>query len=83
MKRFTKLLPALALALGATFAMAMNFANPVPNQVFAKDPQNPTQFIEVTNWVPGEDYNCVDEGDCLYDAPNGNVITSGTFMILP
>lgn len=83
MNKFQKLLPALALVLGATFAMAMNFAEPLPNQVFARDPQNPSQFIDVTTWEPGEDYACVDSGDCLYDAPNGNVVEDGTFMILP
>ncbi|MBA4300492.1 MAG: hypothetical protein C0433_10385 [Cyclobacterium sp.] len=83
MNKFLKLLPALALVLGATLAMAMNFANPVPSQMFARNPQNPTQFIEVTHWVPGEDYECEDTGDCLYDAPNGTVIVDGTFKILP
>ena len=83
MKRVSKLLPALALVLGATVAMAMNFANPLPDQVFARDPQNPSQFIEVTDWEPGKDYACVDSGECLYDAPNGDVIEDGTFTVLP
>lgn len=82
MNKLSKLLPALALVLGATLAMAMNFAEPLPNQVFAKDPQNPSMFIDVTSWIPGEDYDCNETGDCLYDAPNGNVIAQGTFVVL-
>ncbi|PZV77566.1 hypothetical protein CLV31_12034 [Algoriphagus aquaeductus] len=83
MIKIQKLLPALALVLGATLAMAMNIANPVPNQLFAEDPANPGQFINVTTWEPDEDYECVSTGDCLYDSPNGTVIQNGTFRILP
>lgn len=79
MKSLTKMLPALALVFGATLAMAMNFANPVPEEQYARDPDNPTEFIDVTDLTLGEDYTCSDDGDCLYDAPNGNVIESGVF----
>jgi len=82
MKLFKNLLPALGLVFGATLAMAMNFAEPMPDQVYARDPSNPSQFIDVTDWEPGVDYNCNATGDCLYDAPNGNVIQSGTFTEL-
>ncbi|HCB45425.1 MAG TPA: hypothetical protein DEP37_03245, partial [Algoriphagus sp.] len=63
-------------------AMAMNFANPQPMQVFAEDPENPGQFIDVTSLEPGVDYICDQTGDCLYDAPNGNVVQQGTFIDL-
>ncbi|HAS58282.1 MAG TPA: hypothetical protein DEQ87_17720 [Algoriphagus sp.] len=82
MNKLAKLLPALALVLGATLAMAMNFANPQPMQVFAEDPENPGQFIDVTSLEPGVDYICDQTGDCLYDAPNGNVVQQGTFIDL-
>ncbi|WP_026954990.1 hypothetical protein [Algoriphagus vanfongensis] len=82
MNKLSKLLPALALVLGATLAMAMNFANPMANQLYAEDPENPGEFINVTTWQPGVDYDCDSSGDCLYDAPNGTVVQSGTFIDL-
>lgn len=56
MKTLAKLLPALALVLGATLAMAMNFASPTNNNpqygtpdggetwVVVNDPQNPVNY---------------------------------------
>lgn len=82
MFKFQKLLPALALVLGASMAMAMNFTNPMPSQLFAEDPENPGEFINVTTWEPGVDYECDPSGDCLYDAPNGMVVQQGTFIDL-
>lgn len=82
MSKLTKTLPALAMVLGATLAMAMNFANPMPDQLFAEDPENPGEFINVTSLQPGVDYECDLTGDCLYDAPNGNVVQQGTFIDL-
>ncbi len=82
MNRLSRMLPALALVLGATLAMAMNFADPMPSQVFAEDPENEGEFIDVSSWQPGVDYICDQTGDCLYDAPNGNVVQQGTFIDL-
>ncbi|RIW12095.1 hypothetical protein D0X99_19775 [Algoriphagus lacus] len=56
MRLLKKALPALALVLGATLAMAMNFASPVNNNpqygtpdggetwVVVNDPQNPVNY---------------------------------------
>lgn len=83
MNKLTKLLPVLGIVLGATMAMAMNFANPIPNEQYARDPDDQMEFIDVTHLTLGVDYTCSDSGDCLYDAPNGTVIESGTFAWKP
>lgn len=83
MKSISKMLPALGLVLGATLAMAMNFANPLPDEQYARDPDDPMEFINVTELTLGVDYTCSDDGECLYDAPNGTVIESGTFAWKP
>ena len=78
MSKLTKMLPALAMVLGATLAMAMNFANPLPEEVFTRDPDT-GELIDVSDLQMGVDYNCVDQGECLLDE-NENVIQSGTFV---
>ncbi len=81
MKSLTKMLPALGLVLGATLAMAMNFANPVPDTVYTKDPST-GEFIDVSHLQIGEDYDCNNQGECLWDE-NENLIQSGTFTMRP
>ncbi len=70
MKSLTKMLPALGLVLGATMAMAMNFANPSN----ANDPKFGSANGEVYNVTtrtmgPGaQQYQCtLAESDCLYE----------------
>lgn len=66
MKPITKLLPALGLVLGATLAMAMNFASPsnfdASLKVWTPD-SNPMHAVtngyrEITNEEIGSDYLC-------------------------
>lgn len=81
MKSIRNLLPALALVFGATLAMAMNFASPTPNQVFTRNPD--TGILEdVSHLQIGQDYDCVDDGECLVDE-NEVLIQSGTFTMRP
>ena len=81
MKTIRNLLPALALVFGASLAMAMNFASPTPDAVFTKDPST-GEFIDVSHLQIGVDYDCNDQGECLWDE-NENLIQSGTFTMRP
>ncbi|TXE01855.1 hypothetical protein [Algoriphagus aquimarinus] len=83
MKSITKMLPVLGLVLGATMAMSMNFANPAPMNEYAIDPDDPDEYINVTDLTLGTHYTCSSTGACLYDAPDGNVIRNGTFAWKP
>lgn len=59
MSKFRKLLPALALVLGATLAMAMNFADN-PEERYAEDPAPGTEiWYDLTDVTPGSNtYEC-------------------------
>ncbi|WP_143961305.1 DUF6520 family protein [Litoribacter populi] len=79
MKKLIKSLPALGLALAATMAFAFNM--PSNQEEYAIHPEN-GNWIPLSGLVEGRDYQCDDEGDCTYDAPNGNVIKTGTFLLM-
>lgn len=81
MKSIQNLLPALALVFGATLAMAMNFANPIPSQVFTRNPDTGL-LDDVSHLQIGQDYDCLDDGECLLDE-NEQVIQNGTFTMRP
>ncbi len=59
MNKLSRILPAFALVLGATLAMAMNFANN-PVERYAEDPgPGPEIWYDLTDVDPGDDtYDC-------------------------
>ena len=70
MNKLSKLLPALALVLGATFAVAFSFPK-TQTGMFGLDG---TTWYDVTETDPDEDTYVCDQSDpegCLYDAPFG------------
>ncbi|OOG76444.1 DUF6520 family protein [Algoriphagus sp. A40] len=76
MNRILKFLPALALALAATFAFAFSPKGEATNQ-YGEDSN---QWINVTGVTPGPTtYTCdvAEDEHCLYDAPNGNPLNPG------
>ncbi|MBS9525969.1 hypothetical protein KI659_18255 [Litoribacter alkaliphilus] len=77
MKRVIKNLPILGLALAASVAFAFNQPN---NE--AKFIPVPNGWMDISHLEEGEDYRCLSTGDCVYDAPNGNVIRNGTFTLI-
>jgi hypothetical protein len=94
MNKLRKLLPALALLLGASLAMAMNFANPSgfdsSLKVWTPDDTEPDGYRDVTAIVQENDYQCNQSTmDCLVQFPNddpasGNptVLSQGIFVEL-
>lgn len=76
MNKLAKLLPALALVLGATLAFAFSPKGDTTSQYG----QDSGQWIDVTGVTPGPTtYTCDATVDmhCLYDAPNGNPLNPG------
>lgn len=86
MNRLNKLLPALALVLGATLAMAMNFADN-PTVRYAEDPApGPEIWYNLQGVTPGsETYVCDTEEEvtCSYEMPdkNSEPVELGEFII--
>ncbi len=86
MKTLAKLLPALALVLGATLAMAMNFANPSGFdsnlKIWTPDENEPDGYRDVTAIVQENDYQCNQSTmECLVQFPNDDP-SSGTPSVL-
>ncbi|MBN7816913.1 DUF6520 family protein [Algoriphagus pacificus] len=85
MKSIKNLLPALALVLGASMAMAMNFANN-PTERYAEDPAPGTEvWYDLTDITPGPStYQCDEEVDqtCSHMDPNSssNEVEEGEFI---
>lgn len=70
MNKFLKLLPTLALVLGAAFALAFSFPK-TQTGMFGLDG---TTWYDVTETDPDDDTYVCDQSDpegCLYDAPFG------------
>jgi len=94
MKNLRKLIPALALVLGATLAMAMNFPNPGADnnatKIFTPDVSQPNGHRDVTSIVNLGDYECDQSSmDCLVEFSNDNpatgvpnVLATGRFVQL-
>lgn len=86
MKTIQKLLPALALAFGATLAMAMNFAdNPTERYAYGYDEElEMNVWFDLTGETPGPTtYQCnSDPQACSRDAasPSANVVETGIFV---
>ncbi|WP_026968195.1 hypothetical protein [Algoriphagus terrigena] len=82
MNRISKLLPALALLLGATLAMAMNFPGN-PTERYAKDPSAEIWY-DLTGITPGgSTYHCdVISGTCSREEPmtGADQVENGTFV---
>src|SRR5690606_30724820 len=86
MKLFKNLLPALALVLGATLAMAMNVPTMVAEksatQIWTPDPSAPHGYREVTNIVNEGDYDCnLQPVECIVEFSNDDPAT-GTKNVL-
>ncbi|WP_339870406.1 DUF6520 family protein [uncultured Algoriphagus sp.] len=85
MKSIKKMLPALGLVLGATLAMAMNFANN-PTERYAEDPASGTEvWYDLTDITPGPTtYQCDEEVDetCSHMDSNflSNEVEEGEFI---
>lgn len=85
MNKLSKLLPALALVLGATLAMAMNFADN-PTERYAEDPAPGTEvWYDLTDITPGPStYQCDEEVDetCSHMDANfsSNEVEAGEFI---
>ncbi|WP_439490809.1 DUF6520 family protein [Algoriphagus sp.] len=62
MKSLTKMLPALGLVLGATLAMAMNFASPsnfdASLKVWTPDEEEPFGYLDITGLQVGTHFRC-------------------------
>ncbi|KEO71598.1 hypothetical protein [Anditalea andensis] len=69
----------VALALAAAAAFAFNMPN--NQEQYAINP-NTGDWIPLSGLVEGRDYQCNQSGNCAYDAPNGNVVKSGTFVLM-
>ncbi|MDE0561970.1 DUF6520 family protein [Algoriphagus sp. NF] len=94
MNKLRKLLPALALVLGASLAMAMNVPNfgseRTATKIFTPDPSQPNGFREVTQIVNQGEYECDESSmDCLVEFSNDdpatgvpNVLSEGDFIEL-
>lgn len=84
MKLFKNLLPALGLVLGATLAMAMNFADN-PTERYAEDPSSgPEIWYDLTGISPGAStYHCnVSANTCSREEAmsTADQVESGTFV---
>lgn len=95
MNKIMKMLPALALVFGATFAIAMNApaileSNP-PQEVFTPDPSDPGKYINVTDEYDNLSYNCdSQEMECLVQFSNDDpatgiksILDEGQFTLIP
>ncbi|WP_236974850.1 hypothetical protein [Membranihabitans maritimus] len=73
-----KHLPALAAAVAVTLALA--FTPRTVDDGFAQDPDT-GDWIPLAPYTIGEDYECVDEGNCKYELPDttSEVLDEGTF----
>lgn len=86
MKSISKLLPALALVLGATLAMATNLPSMVveksATKVWTPDDNEPSGYRDITNEVPGTHYNCVGEDEhCRVEFTDDDPV-NGTMTVL-
>ncbi|OYX16151.1 MAG: hypothetical protein B7Z16_12040 [Algoriphagus sp. 32-45-6] len=85
MKTLAKLLPALAMVLAATLAMAMNFA-PNPTERYAEDPDPDVEiWYDLTGISPGPSTYLCNSGPtvtCSRDMPDdsGDQIEAGIFV---
>ena len=85
MNKLNKLLPALALVLGVTMAMAMNFAAD-PTERYAQDPDPEIDtWYELTDIDPGMATYLCNTGPtvtCSRDLPDesGNQVEAGVFV---
>jgi hypothetical protein len=94
MNKLAKLLPALALVLGATLAMAMNMPSfgsaRTATKIFTPDPSHPDGYREVTQIVNQGEYECdASSMECLVEFSNDdpatgipNVLSEGDFIQL-
>ncbi|TXE03067.1 DUF6520 family protein [Algoriphagus aquimarinus] len=95
MNKIKKMLPALAMVLGATFAMAMNApaildSNP-PEEVFTPDSSEPSNYRNVTEEYNNLSYNCDNqEMECLVQFSNDDpatgiksILDEGQFTVIP
>ncbi|MDG1277543.1 MAG: hypothetical protein P8O16_09705 [Algoriphagus sp.] len=94
MNNLRKLLPALALVLGAFAAMAMNLPNfeaeRSATKIWTPDSSHPDGYREVTAIVQGNDYQCNQSSmDCLVEFSNDdpatgipNILSQGVFVEL-
>lgn len=93
MNKLSKLLPALALVLGATLAMAMNFPDLgeiSPTKIWTPDSSQPNGYRDVTSIVHAEDYQCNQSSmECLVEFSNDdpatgtpNILSQGVFVEL-
>lgn len=86
MNKLNKLLPALALVLGAMMAMAMNFADD-PTVRYAEDPApGPEIWYNLQGVTPGtETYLCNTNNEviCSYESPDkdSDPVEPGVFVI--
>lgn len=91
MNKISKLLPALALVLGATLAMGMNLPNLVAERTATKiwtpDPSQPDGYRDVTQIVNQNQYDCdLQPVECIVEFSNDdpatgvkNVLDTGVF----
>jgi hypothetical protein len=91
MKNLRKLIPALALVLGATLAMAMNFpsseAEKTATKIWTPDLSEPDGYREVTHIVNQNEYDCnLQSAECIVEFSNDdpatgikNVLETGVF----
>ena len=72
MKSIKTLLPALGLVLGATLAMAMNFAEPTFVEQYRPVGGPSTEWYDLTNVTPGPNtYQCnASSITCTYSEPD-------------
>ena len=85
MNKLSKLLPALALVLGATLAMAMNFAHN-PEVRYAEDPAPGTEiWYDLTDITPGpntHECNQSVQQTCSFEEPmvTSSQVEQGEFI---
>lgn len=94
MNTLKKILPALALALGVTFATAMNFPSTeiekAPVKIWTPDASLPEGYRDVTHIVQSDDYQCNQSAmECLVEFSNDdpatgtpNILSQGVFVEL-
>lgn len=93
MKSLAKLFPVLGLVLGASLAMAMNFATPSIDsslKVWTPDATEPDGYRDVTAIVQQNDYQCNQSTmECLVQFSNDdpssgtpNILSQGIFVEL-
>lgn len=80
MNKLSRMLPALALVLGATLAMAMNFPEFVSenssNLIWTPDLSQPDGYREVTGLVNEDEYDCnLQATECIVRFSNDDPAT--------